>query len=74
MSYCTCQDSTHYTATGEGGGEHLYVRCNECGGKVGKVHNRRDLVETLPNPDKRGDKVTLTFRTGDNPWIWEGEQ
>ena len=54
MSSCDCEAPTDFRATSENAGEgHLYLRCSNCGGKVGRVDiNLRDLFEHVPAPEE----------------------
>lgn len=74
MSRCKCEQSTHYRATSEEtGGNYLYIRCSECGGKVGIAHDKEELVELLTDPAKADERVTLAFDPHDSPWLHAGD-
>lgn len=53
MSYCTCDNPREYRATSENAEkEFLYLRCNHCGGKVGRVDiDLEALAEHITDPN-----------------------
>jgi len=75
MSSCSCDEPTEYRATSEStSGSYLYLRCEHCGGKVGRVSvDYRDLRENVTNPDDAEERVSIHLDPGDNSFTTDDE-
>ncbi len=54
MSYCSCEQPLEYRITSENtGDDFLYLRCNECHGKAGRVDIDIDaFTDHITNPEE----------------------
>lgn len=82
MAGCRCDTPTAYRATSENVDEqYLYLRCESCGGKAGRVSiDIDDLTETVTNPNElegTGEdggetaRVSIHFDASDSPWMFD---
>lgn len=85
IAMCQCDQTTVYRATSENGGEeYLYLRCADCGDKIGRVPiDLEALKETVTDPNtlpsiedgayetSHTPRVSIHFDASDSPWMFE---